>query len=471
QRDRFVREARAVNRINHENIVEITDFGEAPDGLVYLVMEYVPGPSLQSVAAEGPMSVGRALRICAQVGEALARAHEMGVIHRDLKPSNILLTPDKHGAESVKVLDFGIAKILDAPSLTASHQLFGTPGYIAPEYIRSAEIDGRADLYSLGVMLYELLTGELPFDYEYPGDVLVKHVTEPPVDPRDRIKLEDGAAEFVLRCLRKDPDERFRDAYHFIDEIRALSERMGGDDSWASLEVEDELEPEGSREAPKTIPAPMAIPMAPSAVVPEAGKNNGPAGALRWRERFDALDVLARNDDGRVEDPALEAALEQARTGLADLERSVAEVAKAHTQLDALAKEARDYRTTLGRAIDRVARRQSEARGKRGALEARRATTTAARREAGDEGEADAMLWELASIDEGLRTVLGTLALGEVKLRELRGELMRRNDETDAARRDALIHSEEGMVRCDALASALRAPLDEAEAIVRARWE
>ncbi|MBW2463776.1 MAG: serine/threonine protein kinase, partial [Deltaproteobacteria bacterium] len=186
QRDRFIREARAVNRINHPNIVEITDFGETDDGLVYLVMEYVPGDLLLAAVADGPVDVERAFNIARQCAMALARAHEMGVIHRDLKPENIILVPRREHPDFVKVLDFGIAKILDAPSLTGSQQIFGTPGYIAPEYIQSTNIDGRADLYSLGIILYELITGALPFDYEYPGDLLVKHVTDPPIPPRER---------------------------------------------------------------------------------------------------------------------------------------------------------------------------------------------------------------------------------------------------------------------------------------------
>src|SRR5688572_10246385 len=169
QRDRFIREARAVNRINHENIVEITDFGESDDGLVYLVMEYVPGEPLLKAFARGPFEPGRAIHISDQIAGALGRAHQMGVVHRDLKPENILLVPRKGRPDFVKILDFGIAKILDAPSLTGSQQIFGTPGYIAPEYIQSTNIDGRADLYSLGVILYEMITGALPFDYEYPG--------------------------------------------------------------------------------------------------------------------------------------------------------------------------------------------------------------------------------------------------------------------------------------------------------------
>jgi serine/threonine-protein kinase len=236
QRDRFIREARAVNRINHENIVEISDFRETEDGLLYLVMEYVPGESLLKAMAEGPFSPARALDIVEQAASALARAHQMGVIHRDLKPENLLLVQRRDRPDFVKLLDFGIAKLTDQPSLTGSQQIFGTPGYIAPEYIQSANIDGRSDLYSLGVILYEMVTGALPFDYEYPGDLLIKHVTEPPIRPSlRRPGLPAPIEELVLRCLEKSPDDRFRDAFHFLEELRAVRERLGSDLSWGGL--------------------------------------------------------------------------------------------------------------------------------------------------------------------------------------------------------------------------------------------
>ncbi len=344
QRDRFLREARAVNRINHENIVEITDFGETEDGLVYLVMEYVPGDPLLSYMAKGPFPALRALDVIEQCASALGRAHQMGVIHRDLKPENILLVQRKDRRDFVKLLDFGIAKILDAPSLTGSQQIFGTPGYIAPEYIQSTEIDGRADLYSLGCILYEMVTGALPFDYEYPGDLLVKHVTEQPIPPSVRLpSVEPPVEAFILRALVKDPAQRFRDAFHFNTELRKVRERLGPDESWGGLnEAEAPRVPRDTQreedrataaaglvsgiaralsdEPPRlattpygislaadtpvqapSIPVPPALDgtMEPEAVDASAGgigtptplhKNReGLLGARRWRQRFDAI--------------------------------------------------------------------------------------------------------------------------------------------------------------------------------------
>ncbi|MFW5926392.1 MAG: serine/threonine-protein kinase [Myxococcota bacterium] len=220
QRDRFLREAGAVDRIDHPNVVRVEDFGETEDGLVFLVMEYVEGTPLLSIMGRGRLPIDQGLHIAAQVAGALGTAHRHGVIHRDLKPENILLTCRDGDPRFVKVLDFGIAKILDAPSLTGSQQIFGTPGYIAPEYIQSNAIDGRADVYSLGVILYELITGALPFDYEYPADLLAKHVTEEPIPPHVRDPAVPPEIDaLLLRCLCKDPNERFDDCEQFLREL------------------------------------------------------------------------------------------------------------------------------------------------------------------------------------------------------------------------------------------------------------
>ncbi|MFT5356339.1 MAG: serine/threonine protein kinase, partial [Polyangiales bacterium] len=457
QRDRFVREARAVNRINHENIVEITDFGETHDGIVYLVMEFVPGEPLKKALEKGRFDTTRALRLCREMGSALGRAHEMGVVHRDLKPDNILLTARKDGAESVKILDFGIAKILDAPSLTGSQQIFGTPGYIAPEYIQSMDIDGRSDLYSLGVILYEMATGALPFDYEYPGDLLVKHVTEAPIPPSARYpEIQPALEVFILRCLEKLPDDRFRDAYHFLDELELMADRLGGPDTWSAPALTSHATqppPEPTHvEAidaivSHTIPAPppdmvgeSSIPQPPPLLAPERDEGSeeglGPVGVRRWRERFDALDTLARNERGAVDDGDVAADLEHARQLLVGLEECVADTAECQHRLEALATGARDFRVTLGRAIDRLARSQSVGKRNELRLGTKRRELRASRAEhtkAGDsEGRADALLWEQAAVEQVLRDVLGGIALGKSQLGELRDELTQRNDEAEA---------------------------------------
>lgn len=234
-RERFLREARAVNRINHENIVEITDVGES-DGVAYLVMEYVEGESLLDQLQRGPLRWERAVRIALQVSSALARTHQMGIIHRDLKPDNILLVPRKapslvaehEGSELVKLTDFGIAKILGEPTLTLNQQLFGTPGYIAPEYVGGLPIDGRADIYSLGVVLYETVTGRLPFEGRGQSDLLLKPLTSAPIPPSRRIQgLPPELETLLLRCLARDPGDRPHDAFALHDALLEILRRFG----------------------------------------------------------------------------------------------------------------------------------------------------------------------------------------------------------------------------------------------------
>lgn len=549
QRDRFLREARAVNRINHENIVEITDFGETEDGLVYLVMEYVPGDPLLTYLSKGPFTAMRALDVAEQSASALGRAHQMGVIHRDLKPENVLLVQRKDRRDFVKILDFGIAKILDAPSLTGSQQIFGTPGYIAPEYIQSTDIDGRADLYSLGCILYEMVTGALPFDYEYPGDLLVKHVTEPPVPPSVRLpSVEPPMEELILRALAKDPAQRFRDAFHFNAELRKVRERLGSPESWGGLnEVEDaapraprdterEVDrptetgliagiaralveddgpttparprmpttpygialPEALREATPakndapSIPVPPALdgPMEPSALVasvaggpgtptPLHKNREGLVGARRWRQRFDA--IRAHLDEIEAQEPApgeIAHTMAFAERTLEELEEAVASAQAYQEAVEALHERARDFRSTLGRALDQVAGRLSEERGAFETLAARRnslrtqreAARIKLRRGVGTEGEADALLWELAAVEEELRTVGQRCDELEAQLAELTAELERHNErfETERARLVRVLDAQ--MLRLEGTASALRRPLEHAEAYVRAHW-
>lgn len=227
-RERFLREARAVNRINHRNIVEISDVGES-DGVAYLVMEYVEGESLHAHIQKGRFDWQRAARVGIQMASALARAHQMGIVHRDLKPENVLLVKDDAGRDIVKLTDFGIAKIMDMPSLTFSEQLFGTPGYIAPEYVEGIPSDERADLYSLGVVLYEMITGTLPYEWEGQADLLLKPITHAPIPPSQRVGLlPPGLESLLLSMLARRADERPRDAFAVHDALIEILRRSGG---------------------------------------------------------------------------------------------------------------------------------------------------------------------------------------------------------------------------------------------------
>ena len=213
--DRFFQEARAVTKIGHEHIVEIHDFGETAEGDKYYIMEYLVGRTLASVLArEGRLEVIRALHVGAQIASALAAAHASGVIHRDLKPDNVMLIQRLGDPDFVKLLDFGLAKMAGGNGSgavkTAAGVLLGTPQYMSPEACETRGIDHRTDIYALGVLLFQMLTGVLPFDGASMGEILVKQVTVLPPAPRAIVPtIPPSVEQIVLRCLMKQPDARF----------------------------------------------------------------------------------------------------------------------------------------------------------------------------------------------------------------------------------------------------------------------
>jgi serine/threonine-protein kinase len=213
-RDRFAREATVVSKLLHPSITQVLDFG-IEDDMPFLVMEFVDGKELTDVlAAEGPMPPTRALAIIRQLASALEEAHRQGVVHRDIKPQNLRLMRYTPGGQVfLKVLDFGIAKQMDdggeKGKLTATGAVMGTPMYMAPEQAGGHKVDARADQYSLGIVLYELLTGTVPFTGETLAGVLVSHLTQPP-PPLPR-QVPEPLQKVVMRLLAKNPNERFAD--------------------------------------------------------------------------------------------------------------------------------------------------------------------------------------------------------------------------------------------------------------------
>ena len=213
---RFHREARAASRLNHPNSITIIDFGQTEDGTLFMAMEYLSGRSLSRVIAEDqPIPETRVVHIASQILAALAEAHALGIIHRDLKPENVMLESRRDESDFVKVLDFGIAKLNEpgdgAGRLTQAGIVCGTPGYMSPEQVRGDELDARSDLYSVGIILYEMLTGRLPFDADTPMGLVTKHLVEapPPLGVRKPgLHVSPGLEGLVLRCLAKDRTER-----------------------------------------------------------------------------------------------------------------------------------------------------------------------------------------------------------------------------------------------------------------------
>ncbi len=306
---RFLREARAIAKITHPNIVTVHMVGETEEGTPYLVMEHVDGISLETVVeAQGPQPTARVVHVGRQIALGLAEAHANGIIHRDLKPANLLVTDRGRVADQVKILDFGIAKLVQAgdeiSQITRGQQVFGTPHYMAPEQASGDPIDARTDLYALGVVLFRLSTGEVPFDAPAGMQVVLRHLRDAPPRPREINPLVPVAMEMlILQCMAKKPADRPRDAEDVIATLDELAVAEGLKGLWP---------PSPSQRA--NLPATPPPPPRPSTTDPEL--------------------VLG----SYVEDPTQERMLEPARTPV----RVASHVGAALTGIQARPKERRD---------------------------------------------------------------------------------------------------------------------------------
>ncbi len=218
---RFVREAQAVARLDHPNILPVYDF-DRQDDLVYIVVQYVESGSLDDLLGQ-PLPLNLTLRILEQVGSALSHAHQRGIVHRDVKPGNILLGPDNW----VLLTDFGLVKILETPAnLTPSGMSLGTPAYMAPEQVAGERVDQRADIYSLGATLYQMVTGRVPFEGGTGMAVAFKHLSEALVPPRKlNPHLHAAVDKVIVKALSKEPDLRYQTVDELVTAFREAMER------------------------------------------------------------------------------------------------------------------------------------------------------------------------------------------------------------------------------------------------------
>jgi serine/threonine-protein kinase len=295
---RFHREAKSAFTLNHPNSITIMDFGQDDDGLLYIAMELLEGRSLHDVIHEdGPLALERTVRILDQVCLALDEAHHQKIVHRDLKPENIMIQHRRGEPDFVKVCDFGIAKVQDASgesAITMAGMVCGTPEYMSPEQARGEPLDGRSDLYSLAVILYQMVTARLPFTAETALGCVTKHLTEQPPRPselRPDLDIPPILEEFILRGLAKDPDQRPPSVAAFHEELAEIAHRVGrgetdapvgaapatGDTAPAQTEAPEAAPPRRTGGARWALPAALARPR------PRGGRRAHRIGASRGR--------------------------------------------------------------------------------------------------------------------------------------------------------------------------------------------
>ncbi|MEO7113653.1 MAG: protein kinase, partial [Polyangiaceae bacterium] len=333
----MLREARAANRVDHAHIIDIHDIGETEDGELYLVMEYLVGVALSAELARGPMPLGRGVDILEQMCAALARAHDLGVIHRDLKSDNILLSSRGGRKDFVKILDFGLAHLAMDPRLAPKGAIFGTPEYMSPEQARGEEAGPQSDLYALGVLFFEMLTGQLPFRSNDRETLLEMQRTAPAPKPRTiKPDVLPAAEAIVMKLLEKDRRKRFQDAHHLHEELKQL-QRSIPSNAW-------DVGAGGEIPAPPPPPPPQS------------------AGVIEWASRASLFSrMVSRAYPAGNAPPDVQAAIAQSWDLASRASRLEGEVASHTRKLESLERRGRALRAEIGRKVEELAHEESRA--------------------------------------------------------------------------------------------------------------
>jgi eukaryotic-like serine/threonine-protein kinase len=331
----MLREARAANRVDHAHIIDIHDIGETEEGELYLVMEYLVGTALSSELARGPMTLGRGVDVLEQMCAALARAHDLGVIHRDLKSDNILLTSKGGRKDFVKILDFGLAHLAMDPRLAPKGAVFGTPEYMSPEQARGEEAGPQSDLYALGVLFFEMLTGQLPFRSSDRETLLeMQRTAQAPRPSSIKPDVLPIAETMVLRLLEKERRKRFQDAHHLHEELKALQRSLPS----APWEVGSSIE-----NAPPPPPPPPESP-----------------GVIEWANRAGLFSRMVSRAYPTSNAPAeIQSALNQSWELAAKATKLEGEVASHTRKLESLERRGRALRAEIGRKVEELAYEES----------------------------------------------------------------------------------------------------------------
>ncbi|MGO9711150.1 MAG: protein kinase domain-containing protein [Polyangiaceae bacterium] len=333
----MLREARAANRVDHAHIIDIHDIGETEEGELYLVMEYLVGTSLSSELARGPMALARGVDVLEQMCAALARAHDLGVVHRDLKSDNILLSTRGGRKDFVKILDFGLAHLAMDPRLAPKGAVFGTPEYMSPEQARGEEANAQSDLYALGVLFFEMLTGQLPFRSNDRETLLEMQRSTAPAKPRSiKPDILPAAEAMVLKLLEKDRRKRYQDAHHLHEELKALQRSLPAT-PW-------EVATSGDAAAPPPPPPPQS------------------PGVIEWANRAALFSrMVSRCYPQGNPAPEIQSAVAQAWDLASRATRLEGEVASHTRKLESLERRGRALRAEIGRKVEELAHEESRA--------------------------------------------------------------------------------------------------------------